>query len=60
MDLLLEVRQADRKVRTREELEIVMGEPRNVAPTKCIWLHESLVDDAHRLWEEMVADLTRS
>ncbi len=58
MDLLLEVRQADRKVRTREELEIVMGEPRNVAPTKYIWLHESLVDEARRLWEEMVTELS--
>ncbi len=57
VDLLLEVRQADRKVRTREELEAVMGEPRGVAPTRYIWIHESLVDEARRLWEEMAADL---
>jgi hypothetical protein len=43
----------DRKIRTREELEVVM----KVAPTRYIWMHESLVDDARRLWEEMVADL---
>jgi hypothetical protein len=47
----------DRKIRTREELEVVMEEPLKVAPTRYIWMHESLVDDARRLWEEMVADL---
>jgi hypothetical protein len=58
VDLLLDVRQADRKVRTLEELEAVMREPKR-APTWNIWMHESLVDEARRLWEEMVIDLKR-
>ena len=37
-----------------------MKEPRNVAPTREVWMHESLVDEARRLWEQMVADLNRS
>ncbi len=60
VDILLSTRQADRKVRIREELEAVMKEPKNVAPTRYIWMHESLVDDARRLWEQMVADLELS
>ena len=57
VDMLLSKNQADRKVRTREELEAVMKEPRNVAPTREVWMHESPVDDARRLWEQMVAEL---
>jgi len=49
----------DRKARTREELETIIKEPLKAAPTREVWMHESLVDDAHRLWEEMVADLKR-
>ena len=37
-----------------------MNEPLGPARTRHIWMHESLVDDARRLWEQMVADLTRS
>ncbi len=48
-----------RKARTREELEAIMKEPRR-APTREVWMHENLVDEARRLWEEMVADLNRS
>ena len=59
VDILLSTRQADRKVRTREELEAVMKEPKR-APTREVWMHESLVDEAHRLWGEMAADLNRS
>jgi hypothetical protein len=49
-----------RKTRTREELEAVVAEPRGVSPTREIWLHESLVDDARRMWEQMVAELRSS
>jgi len=59
VDILLSTRQADRKVRTREELEAVMKEPKR-APTREVWMHESLQDEARRLWEKMVADLNRS
>ena len=55
--MLLSKNQADRKVRPREELEAVMKEPRNVAPSREVWMHESLVDDARRLWDQMVAEL---
>ncbi len=34
-----------------------MREPRGVSPTREVWIHESLVDDPRRLWEQMVADL---
>jgi hypothetical protein len=56
LDVLLDARQADRKVRTREELEAIMKEPKRV-PTREVWMHESLVDDARRLWELIAADL---
>jgi hypothetical protein len=59
VDMLLSKDQADRKARTREELEAIMKEPKR-APTREVWMHESLVDEAHRLWEQMVADLERS
>ena len=48
-----------RKARTLAELAAVMNEPRGVSPTREIRMHESLVDDARRLWEQMVADLER-
>jgi hypothetical protein len=41
----------ERKIRTREELDAVMKEPRGVAPTRNVWIHESLEDDARRLWD---------
>ncbi len=59
VDILLSTRQADRKIRTREELETVMKEPKRV-PSREVWMHESLVDEARRLWEQMVAELNRS
>jgi hypothetical protein len=46
----------ERKVRTAEELEAAIKEPMTVAPTRDIWIHESLEDEARRLWE-MSADL---
>ena len=59
VDMLLSKNTGDRKARTREELEAVMKEPKR-APTREVWMHESLVDKARRLWEEMVIDLNRS
>jgi len=56
VDMLLSKDQADRKARTREELEAIMKEPKR-APSREVWMHESLVDDARRLWELMLADL---
>ena len=56
VDLLLTKSIGDRKARTREELEVVMKEPKR-APTREVWMHESLVDDARRLWGQMAADL---
>jgi hypothetical protein len=40
----------DWKVRTLEELEAAIEEPMNVAPTRNVWIHESLEDKARRLW----------
>jgi hypothetical protein len=51
VDMILSEITGDRKVRTPEELEVVMKEPRGAAPTRNVWMHESLVDDARRLWE---------
>ena len=60
VDMLLSKDPVHRKARTREELEVIMKEPRNVAPTREVWMHESLQDEARRLWEQMAADLNRS
>ena len=60
VDMLLSKYTGDRKARTRQELEAIMKEPRNVALTREVWMHESLVDEARRLWEQMAADLNRS
>ena len=57
VDMILSKNPTDRKTRTREELGAIMEEPLNVAPSREIWMHESLVDEARRLWEQMVADL---
>jgi hypothetical protein len=59
VDMLLSKDQADRKARTREDLEAVMKEPKR-APIREVWMHEILVDEARRLWEQMVADLGRA
>src|ERR1700730_18023078 len=56
VDMILTKMVGDHKVRTREELEAVMNEPFNVAPTREVWMHESLMDEARRLWEQIVAD----
>jgi len=59
VDMLISKNPTDRKARTPEELEAAMKEPFNVspAPSREVWMHESLVDEARRLWERMVADL---
>jgi hypothetical protein len=57
VDMVISEITGDRKVRTREELEAVMKEPMGPAPTRYIWAHESLVDEARRLWEQMVSEL---
>ncbi len=59
VDLLLSKNPGDRKARTLEELEAIMKEPLKVAPTREVWMHESLVGEARRLREQMVADLKR-
>lgn len=39
------------KVRTAEELEAAIKAPMRVAPTRIIWIHESLEDEARQKWE---------
>jgi hypothetical protein len=41
----------DRKVRTKGELEAAIKEPMKVAPTRNVWIHESLVDEVPRVSE---------
>ncbi len=53
VDMLLSKDPGHRKARTREELEAVMTEPKRV-PSREVWMHKSLVDEARRLWEQMV------
>jgi hypothetical protein len=43
LDLLTTTR--ERKVRTTEELEAAVKEPMTVAPTRNVWIHESLEDE---------------
>ena len=48
----------DRKVRTPEELEAVINDPVET-PKRTVWIHESLEDEARRLWEEMASESGR-
>ncbi len=48
LDLVLSTT-GERKVRTIEELKAAIREPMRVAPTRNIWLHESLEDEAIRV-----------
>ncbi len=41
----------DRLVRTAEELQASIRAPTGVAPTRRIWIHESLEDEARRVLE---------
>lgn len=51
LDTLLNSRAGDRKVRSREELEAAVNAPAGGMPTRFLWIHEALVEDARRLWE---------
>ena len=57
VDMFVGVDPIHRKARTLEELDAIMKEPRGVSPTREVWIHESLVDNARRLWGQMAADL---
>jgi hypothetical protein len=50
LDLILSTT-GERKVRTVEELEAAIKEPMTVAPTRNVWIHESLEDEARRVCE---------
>lgn len=39
------------KVCALEELEAALKVPTGVAPTRCVWIHESLEGAPRRLWE---------
>ena len=56
LDLVLTTTR-ERKVRTPEELEAAIQEPMNVAPTRNVWIHESLEDEARRLWGDRTVPL---
>ena len=40
-------------VRLIIRLQAVLMEPRGPDPVRTLWLHESLFDEAHRLWKIM-------
>ena len=50
LDLILAKGEYGEKIRTPEELETVLRPPITVAPARRVWIHESLEDDARRLW----------
>lgn len=51
LDLILAKGEYGAKVRTLEELEAALRAPMKVAPTRRVWIHESLERDARCLWE---------
>jgi len=51
LDAVLVPAAGDRRIRTRAELNTALTEPKRPAPTHQVWIHESLLDDARRLWE---------
>lgn len=51
LDLILANGEYGAKVRTLEELEAALRAPMKVAPTRRVWIHELLEDDARRLCE---------
>jgi hypothetical protein len=57
VDAILRPGTRDRKVRTPEELQATLAEPRGPAPSRTLWMHESLLDEARRLWEQMATHL---
>jgi len=50
LDLILGTTR-ERRLRTKEEVSAEVREPKGVAPTRNVWIHESLEDEARRLWE---------
>ena len=58
VDAILRPGTGDRKVRTPEELQTALAESRGPAPSRTLWLHVSLLEEARRLWEMMSAELT--
>ena len=57
MDAILRPGSGDRKARTSEELQAALAEPRGPAPSRTLWMHESLLDKACRPWEQMATHL---
>ena len=53
LDLILAGGTYGEKIRTLEELDAAIKAPARVAPTRRVWVHEGLEDDARRLWEGM-------
>jgi hypothetical protein len=51
LDAVLIPAAGDRRIRTRLELSAALTEPSRPAPTRQIWIHESLLDDVRQLWE---------
>ena len=49
LDTLVNAKAGDRKVRTREALEAMVTTP--PVPTRFLWVHEGLLEDARRLWQ---------
>ena len=58
MGAILREGTGDRKVRTCEELQAVLAQPRGPTPLKIPWLDKSLLDEAQRLWKIMPAHST--
>lgn len=49
VEVLINPRAGDRKLRTKDELDAVVAGA--AEPTRFLWIHEHLVEDARRLWE---------
>ena len=58
VDAILRPGTGDRKVHTPEELQAALAEHRGPAPSRMLWLHASLLEEARRLWAMMSAELT--
>jgi len=50
LDILVNPRAGDRKVVTREALEAIVQAPAEATLTRFLWIHESLLEEAWRLW----------
>ena len=51
LDLILAKGEYGQKVCTLEQLEAAIKAPMRVGPTRRVWIHDSLEDNARRLWE---------